>query len=223
MRESSSPRYEGLRVVSGGNQGSRRVSERRHDELAPLAQSARSGDTRATRTLLIALGPHLVKAVRSVLGSSHPDVEDVAQEAAFAVMGALTRFRGESTVLHFACRVAVLTAMNARRRDSAACRATPELSDSELDIYPSSQPGPELGVLAVKSRAAVRDLVACLPEAQAEALALHCVLGYTVEEIAASAAVPVETIRSRLRLARKALRERLLGDATLRELLEGEG
>jgi RNA polymerase sigma-70 factor (ECF subfamily) len=58
--------------------------------------------------------PHLLRVVRRVLGPEHPDVEDVAQESAFALMDALPRHRGECTILHFACRVALLTAMNVR-------------------------------------------------------------------------------------------------------------
>ena len=68
---------------------------------------------------------------------------------------------------------------------------------------------------------AVRDLLTTLPEPQAEALALHCVLGYTTAEIASSVRVPVETVRSRLRLAKQALRRRLLGDPALKEIIGG--
>ena len=63
----------------------------------------------------------------------------------------------------------------------------------------------------------VRELLATLPDALAEALALHVVLGYTVVEIAESASLPVETVRSRLRLAKQALRKRVLNNPKLRE------
>jgi DNA-directed RNA polymerase specialized sigma24 family protein len=60
--------------------------------------------------------PHLIRVVRRVLGAEHPEVEDVAQQAALAVLDGLRRFRSETTNLHLACRVAVLTAANTRRR-----------------------------------------------------------------------------------------------------------
>jgi RNA polymerase sigma-70 factor (ECF subfamily) len=61
----------------------------------------------------------------------------------------------------------------------------------------------------------VRELCDQLSAPQAEALALHFVLGYTVQEAAALLCVPLETVRSRLRLAKQALRERVLAHPTL--------
>jgi DNA-directed RNA polymerase specialized sigma24 family protein len=46
-------------------------------------------------------------------------------------------------------------------------------------------------------------------------------LGFSVEEVADACAAPVNTVRSRLRLAKEALRDRILADATLKETLEG--
>ncbi len=48
---------------------------------------------------------------------------------------------------------------------------------------------------------------------------MHCVLGYTVREIADSSRIPAETVRSRLRLAKEAIRERVAGDARLGKLV----
>src|SRR5882724_4369710 len=99
-----------------------RAPEPLHDELAALAEAARRGDRTALPTLLSAIVPQMIRVVRRVLGAGHPELEDVTQEAAFALVDALPRFRGEATVLHFACRTAVLTAMNVRRRERAAKR-----------------------------------------------------------------------------------------------------
>jgi RNA polymerase sigma-70 factor (ECF subfamily) len=55
----------------------------------------------------------------------------------------------------------------------------------------------------------------------AQALALHFILGYTVEEIATVASAPQNTIWSRLRLGKKALRKTLRNDPTLAELFGG--
>jgi RNA polymerase sigma-70 factor (ECF subfamily) len=59
-----------------------------------------------------------------------------------------------------------------------------------------------------------------LPDTLAEALALHVVLGYTVAEIAQAASLPLETVRSRLRLAKQALRKRVLNSPKLREAVD---
>src|SRR5262245_62012642 len=97
--------------------------EGRRDEFAELLVAVRSGDQAALRTFLVALVPPLLRVVRRVLGPGHPDVEDVAYEAAYAVVEKLPQFRGEGTLLHFACRVAVLAAMNVRRREATQKRA----------------------------------------------------------------------------------------------------
>ena len=73
------------------------------------------------------------------------------------------------------------------------------------------------------SRASVRlarELCDLLPPAQAEALALHCVLGYTMNEVASICDAPLETVRSRLRTAKAALVASALADPRLRELVE---
>ena len=95
---------------------------RHPDELAQIARAAGSGDRSATHALLVALAPHLLRTVRSVLGSDDPDVEDVAQEAALVVLNALPGFRGESSVVRFSNQTAILVAMNARRKRAAAKR-----------------------------------------------------------------------------------------------------
>ena len=61
-----------------------------------------------------------------------------------------------------------------------------------------------------------------LPEAQAEAFALNVILGYTAAEIAELAGAPLETVRSRLRLAKQALKTRALAHPLLRDAAELE-
>jgi len=185
------------------------------DALADVAATAVAGDRRAVRTFLVAVTPHLIRVVRKVLGAHHPDVDDVVQVSAFAVMDALPGRRGECTVLHFACRVAVLTAMNARRREAAQKRLSIRDDGKHVELFPSPSPAPDADLLAHDRAQAVRELLDSLPIEQAEVLAMHCVLGYTVREIAETSRVPMETVRSRLRLSKHALRARVLVDPRL--------
>lgn len=196
-------------------------STQRHDELARLAEDAGRGSKPALRTLLTTLTPQLLRVVRRVLGPAHPDLEDVTYEAAYAVIDALPRFRGEGTVRHFACRVAVLTAMNVQRRDLASKRAR-QREQVDPEHFASQVPGPDHDAESNSLLGIVRELMCTLPEPLAEALSLHVVLGYTVAEIAKSSGVPIETVRSRLRLAKQSLRKRALGYPALREVMEGE-
>jgi RNA polymerase sigma-70 factor (ECF subfamily) len=62
---------------------------------------------------------------------------------------------------------------------------------------------------AVASRTALRHAFESLPAAQRAVVALHLYLGYSLAETADMIGVPLETVRSRLRLAREQLRFQL--------------
>ncbi len=68
----------------------------------------------------------------------------------------------------------------------------------------------------------LRALLDELPVVQAETFALRVALGYSMQEVADATSAPVNTVRSRLRLAKEALRHRIEQDATLTELLGDE-
>jgi len=209
-----------IRLAFTNRSSSVLASGTRPDELAGLARAAAAGDSSAIHALLIALAPHLIRGVRSVLGAGSADLDDVAQEATLVLLRALPGFRGESSVARFAHGTAVLVALNERRRLHAEKRgrdATEEPPD--LDRFPSNHAGPEERLREVEAARAVRALLLTLPAPQAEALALHCMAGCTLPEIAATTRVPVETVKSRLRLAKHALRRSLESQPHLLEAL----
>ena len=125
-------------------------------------------------------------------------------------------------MVHFACRVAVLVSMNVRRRQASHVRKAECLSELQ-EVYPASAlpPTPEDRLLGERAAEAIRELLGSLPEAQAEVLGLHHVVGLTLPEIAAVTSAPLETVRSRLRLGRHAVRQRVLGDQRLLEVVSG--
>jgi RNA polymerase sigma-70 factor, ECF subfamily len=188
------------------------------DPLAEAVERARAGDRAAIRELVGAIGPSLLRVARQVLGPAHPEIQDVAQEAAWGVLRGLDGFRGECTLQHFACRVAVLAAMNVRRRDRSQLYKAQRLSDEWHAEGPEAA-SPERAALAQDAADAVRRLLDTLPAAQAEVLCLHHMVGLTALEIASLGGTAVETVRSRLRLGRKALMERVLGNEQLLDTL----
>lgn len=196
---------------------------RAEDELLPLAHAAVDGDVAALRTLLTTVTPNILRVVRRVIGGSHPDVEDVAQECAVEFVNALRRFRGESSIRHFAARVALRTAMNARRRQRAAKRNHGLADELEADEAAGDGAAPDALVASRVGARLARELCDALPAPQAEALALHCVLGYTMAEVASICGAPLETVRSRLRTAKAALVAHALADPRLRDLVEETG
>jgi len=186
------------------------------DDLGDLARRAAGGDRRAAHALLLKVGPSMLRAARRVLARRTEDVEDVVQEAMQALVDALPGFRGQCTVLHFAWRVAVLTALaNRRRLDLRA-----QWAGSGEGIDPAADaPSPADAALLRGRRQALSALLDQLPPDQAEVLVLHAAYGFTIEELAGAVGRPLETIRSRLRLAKRALRDRIDASPELADVL----
>jgi RNA polymerase sigma-70 factor (ECF subfamily) len=156
-----------------------------------------------------------------VLGAQHPDVEDVTQEALVGVLEALARFRGESSVTHFIRRVALLTALNARRRHQLREHLAPRAAWEDASAAVASRSSPAEEVETQRRLRSFEALLDELPAPQAEAIALHCVLGYTVGETAELCRVPENTVRSRLAGAKATLRKRLQVEALLEARIRG--
>lgn len=192
---------------------------RRPDELLAVAREAAGGSPAAVRTLVLHVGPPILMTVRKILGTRHPDLDDVAQDSIIALLDALAGFRGDSSVLTFAHRVALLTALGARRRNATRQKYHTAVALEQESESPDSCPQSRL--LAKRRREVMLGLLDSLPEPTAEALALHFVLGMTVEDIAATVGAPENTIWSRLRLGKQALRRRLADDQKVAAALEG--
>jgi RNA polymerase sigma factor (sigma-70 family) len=201
--------------------GDRRPPTPSGDLLAELREQSLRGNTAAQTELLRILRPRLLRVARAVLRSSI-DAEDCVQDALLAVIHALPAFRGDSTVMHFASSIASRCARAHARR----VHAEGELAarSGELDPqFRNETSTPSEDSVRARRRAALRALVSELPESQAQTVLLRVLLDYSVQETAASAGVPVNTVRSRLRLARDALRSRIERDPILSELFDTSG
>lgn len=201
-------------------QGGRAVNRTRTDELLAVTRAAAAGDSSAAATLVMRVAPSILRVVRAILGRAHPEAEDVAQDAVIAFLSSLSGFRGDSTVFHFADRVALLTALGARRRIRRRQRfdASIEAPDQLIDETSAS---PLAEAIASRRREILLRLLDELPDVIAEALALHFILGFTVDEVASAANVSSNTVWSRLRLGKGALRRKLERDRRLEDLMRG--
>ncbi len=159
----------------------------------------------ASEQLLIAVRPTLTRVVASVLGASHPDLDDAIQQSSLALLRAAPAFRGECHPAGYASRIALRVALRIRRKSRRewSRRATSE-SDISDDRYVEHDPAE-----ANERRRLLRALLATLPVEQCEALTLRTVFDWSLDEVAGAMGVPSNTVRSRIRLAREALKRRI--------------
>jgi RNA polymerase sigma-70 factor, ECF subfamily len=189
------------------------------DPLAELLAPLLAKDPQAVTQFVRKAAPSALRVVRQIMGSSYPDVADIVQESLLATLKALPNFQRQCSLLHFVCRVAALTAMNARRRVQLCHQITPP--SEQIDEYADDGPSPLASTLAERRRAVFRRLLDELPAAQAEVLALHCVLGFSILETAQATGAPVNTVRGRLLTAKATLRAKVADDHELYDLLQG--
>jgi len=194
-----------------------RVTPARVD-LTLLTRAAIAGDEAATRRLLQHISPYVLRVVRAVLGAQHGDTEDVVQDVLLGFLRALPEFRGESAITTFVSSIAFRRAVETKRRSRDVSRWMNEFQDlaqagSTSPSAPSEEASNNL------RRELLAQLLTELPNPQAEALVLRVVSGFSIEEIAAAAGCPVNTVRSRLRLGKDALRSRIDADPRLRAYL----
>lgn len=186
------------------------------DPLESLWRAAGSGDRAASAELLRRVSPLIYKLARGMLGFHCADVEDVCQRALMELLRALPRFRGECKISHFAARIAQKVIRQHRRGTSRSRNREMEVSLTREELVTDAS---ELG-RRERSRIWQR-LLDDLPDEQAETIALRVLLDYSLEETATTMGVPVNTVRSRIRLAREALRRRIDADPETLELLRG--
>jgi RNA polymerase sigma-70 factor (ECF subfamily) len=188
------------------------------DPLASLVRRAAAGEREALASLLSLIGPSIAAAVRVVTGAE-VDVEDATQEAMIAIADSVDRFRGQSTFLHYARRIAVRTALSLRRARRAKSRPLVALRAAPTAAAAAPASGPSTEVERGEWLTMFQRLLDELPEGQAESLTYRVLFEYPLPVIARELQVPVNTVRSRIRLARDHLRDRILSDPELLELM----
>jgi len=163
-------------------------------------QAAIQGEREATGALLMTLLPRIRNLVRYLVRGD-ADVEDVAQEALIALVRGLPSYRAEGRFHAWVDRVVARTAFTWLKR-SRGREAQHVDAPVELVAVPSEDALPDEYV----HRRHMVTLLDRLSNEQRHALVLHHVLELSVPEISSELGIPFETVRSRLRLGRTALR-----------------
>lgn len=140
------------------------------------------------------------------------DAEDLAQSAVLEVLRCQHNHRNAGPFMAWAHRV--MSRLMWRR----AARDVGESGPSAAAMI-DPRTGPSSAAMRGELRARLGEFVERLPEAQRETLRLRVLEGCSIEEIAERTATPIETTRTRLRVAKQRLATWIAGDPVLRGVI----
>jgi RNA polymerase sigma factor (sigma-70 family) len=127
-------------------------------------------------------------------------VDEVAQDSWIALHQARGRYQATASFRTFLYQIARNRLIDLQRQ--------PHLLHVERDLEPEDAAPPAKTMLeAQQLNSALHLAIQALPAEQKEALVLQQFSGLSLEEIAELTAVPIETVKSRLRYAMRKLRE----------------
>jgi RNA polymerase sigma-70 factor (ECF subfamily) len=176
--------------------------------LDSLARAALGPAPEAVQGFLLAVAPAIRRACRSVMGAQHTDLEDTIQDCLIDVTRALPSYRFEGNLIGYVSKIAIRRALVSRRRSVARVRHLQLLEDLH-----DQAPVVDASAGEIERAEVMRDLIRRLRPIQAETLVLRAVLGFSMEEIAQLTEVSVNTVKTRLRLGKNALRRLLVWHA----------
>ena len=176
-----------------------------YDKLsdAILVTRAKAGDREALDALCSRHAPKVERLARHLLRDPE-DARDAAQEALAKLCVRLRQFRGEAQFSTWLHRLVVNTCRDVgERQRTRTHEPLPEEIGADLEHDPAR------GVRISELRRELCDSLAGISPEQAQVIVLKDALGYTFEEIAAAAGMPVGTAKCHAHRGRTRLRERL--------------
>lgn len=186
------------------------------DPVLAAVCEAKAGHPDGLRRFLAAIAPWVRRTCTGVLGSTHPDLDDTMQESLFAAVKALPKYRFDGDIRHYVTKIALRIAIAARRSSTARWRKQDQLAAEPSWEAPESArkewSGDEIEL--------IRRILDRLSGVQSEAMLMRIVLGFSVEEIANMTGVSQNTVKTRLRLGKDALRKDLRKSSFWRRWLE---
>ncbi|HEY3378710.1 MAG TPA: sigma-70 family RNA polymerase sigma factor [Armatimonadota bacterium] len=198
-----------------------RIAE--EERLGLLVRRFHNGDTYAFDALLALISSRVMPMISRFV-RDHDDAQDAFQEVAFQLYRSLPRFRGECKVSTFAYRITINVCLNVRKRlarkpSSCMDMSAPENESLLAAILPCGlDETPERRLLRKERQRMLHDAIQSLPPQFREAIVLADACGMKYEEIAEVSNSPVNTVRTRLKRAREAMRKKINNN---RELFGG--
>jgi RNA polymerase sigma-70 factor (ECF subfamily) len=171
-------------------------------DMETLARKASAGNPVALNSLLVAVGPEVLRLCGRFL-PNREDAEEACQDTLWAVARGIGKFHGRST---FRTWLYSLAANRAR----STYQVTRRRYDGEAADTPlPDRADPRRTSVVAATRLDLLDALDSLPPDYAEAAALRDVLGLSYGDIAALLDIPEGTVKSRIHEARRRLRLQL--------------
>jgi RNA polymerase sigma-70 factor (ECF subfamily) len=170
---------------------------------AILVRRARDGDRLALEQLCERHAPKVERLARHLLRDPE-DARDAAQEALAKVCVRLGQFRGDAQFSTWLHRLVVNTCRDVAERQRTR---THEALADDLRAGPEGDPVRVAGISELRRE--LCDSLAGISPAEAQVIVLKDALGYSFEEIAEAAGMPVGTAKCHAHRGRNRLRGRL--------------
>lgn len=155
------------------------------------------------------LGPRLLAYVRRMCGGGH-DAEDIVAEAFCRAAGNIASLQASGRQDLY-----MLTITRNLCRDRFRRSRPISISDERLERRPGVAADPREALAQDERMQALREAVACLPDAVREVVVLRLSTGLKFEEIAELLHIPLGTALSRMHAALEQLRKTLGSDHEL--------
>lgn len=168
-----------------------------------LVTRAKDGDRRALEALCARHSPRVERLTRHLLRDPE-DARDAAQEALAKVCLRLPQFRGDAQFSTWLHRLVVNTCRDAA--DRRASRMHEPLGD-DLRAGPAGDPVREAGMSELRRE--LCDSLAGISPREAQVIVLKDAMGYSFEEIAEAAGMPVGTAKCHAHRGRARMRSKL--------------
>ncbi|HEX5246553.1 MAG TPA: sigma-70 family RNA polymerase sigma factor [Gaiellaceae bacterium] len=168
-----------------------------------LVARAKAGDRLALEALCARHAPRVERLARHVLRDPE-DARDAAQEALAKVCVRLPQFRGDAQFSTWLHRLVVNTCRDAAERRSSRVH---EPLDDDLAAGPADDPARAAGMSELRRE--LCDSLAEISAREAQVIVLKDAMGYSFEEIADAAGMPVGTAKCHAHRGRARLREKL--------------
>jgi RNA polymerase sigma-70 factor, ECF subfamily len=176
-----------------------------YDKLSDpiLVTRAKDGDRLALEALCVRHAPRVERLAQHLL-RNREDAGDAAQEALAKMCIRIGQFRGDAQFTTWLHRLVVNTCRDAAERHKA--RMHEPLGD-DLRAGPDGDPHRAAGMSELRRE--LCDSLAGISPRQAQVIVLRDAMGYSFEEIAEAAGMPVGTAKCHAHRGRARLREKL--------------